>query len=379
MSTQAAAISLLVPDLPDANALRPWLEEIDRAHWYTNFGALNQRLCEAICELARARAAITCTNCTAAITLWLRERLGAAGALVALPAYTFVGSAQAVIASGNVPFIMDVDADNWQLSPAAVSNAAASHEIAAVLPVAALGAPCDLAQWQAFARDSALPVLIDAAAALSRQHCGEGVDVAFSLHATKALAAGEGGALASLDVERIARLRQRSNFGIGADGLVGSGGENAKLSEYHAAVALASLAQREARFERRLQLLADYRQQLAAHCANVRLAPHLHNTNGRNGAITLLPVLLPPPHRATAIQQQLAAHGIESRRWYCPPLHQHPFFANLPRQPQLPVAEMLGRQLLGLPFHLFLRPHDIERVCTTLASALVATPSQSTT
>lgn len=33
-------IPVLVPDLPEAEALMPWLARIDAARWYTNFGPL---------------------------------------------------------------------------------------------------------------------------------------------------------------------------------------------------------------------------------------------------------------------------------------------------------------------------------------------------
>ena len=33
-------IPLLVPDLPEAVNLQPWLERIDATRWYTNFGPL---------------------------------------------------------------------------------------------------------------------------------------------------------------------------------------------------------------------------------------------------------------------------------------------------------------------------------------------------
>ena len=37
-------IPLMVPDLPAAEELLPYLQRIDGAHWYTNFGPLVREL-----------------------------------------------------------------------------------------------------------------------------------------------------------------------------------------------------------------------------------------------------------------------------------------------------------------------------------------------
>jgi len=62
----------------------------------------------------------------------------------------------------------------------------------------------------------------------------------------------------------------------------------------------------------------------------------------------------------------LAGNGIEARRWYCPPLHQHPAFRDLERAGGLGVSETLGTRLVGLPFHGFLTPADIDRIAASL-------------
>jgi dTDP-4-amino-4,6-dideoxygalactose transaminase len=54
----------------------------------------------------------------------------------------------------------------------------------------------------------------------------------------------------------------------------------------------------------------------------------------------------------------LAKNGIETRRWYAPPLHRHQPFASVERT-DLPVTESLYRNSLGLPFHSFLSKDNI--------------------
>lgn len=363
-------IALLVPDVPNADALLPWLRKIDAARHYTNFGPLEQELAGRIAVLANAPHVATACNATAAITLWLWERIGAVGARVAVPATTFVGTAQAVLASGNIPLILDIDPETWQLSPQAVLEAARTQHIAAVLPVCAFGAVCKLPAWQTFAVETEIPVLIDAAAALGAQTCAPTIDVAYSLHTTKVLPAGEGGAVASYDAALIERLRCRSNFGIGANSESVLPGTNAKLSEYHAAIALATLETWQSRQSRRRAVMRACLDALHDKCGDAVLpAPHLSGSDF-TGALPQLPVLLPAGVDLPRVIERMTAAKVQTRRWYYPPLHRHKVFARHPRAEELPIAEALAARLLGLPFHPFLRPQDIDRIAITLAAAL---------
>ena len=62
---------------------------------------------------------------------------------------------------------------------------------------------------------------------------------AFSLHATKGLATGEGGMVACTNAARIERIGQALNFGFSGSRESRSPSTNGKMSEYHAAVGLA--------------------------------------------------------------------------------------------------------------------------------------------
>lgn len=364
-----AIIPLLIPDMPSVEELIPWLTRIDAHRHYTNFGPLNAELCD---KLARAMSdqrgpchATTFSNGTAALTAWLTHSIGPAGRLVLIPGLTFVASAQAVIASGNIPLLADVDSASWLLMPDSARDVAERHPIAAVLPVAAFGTPCHPDAWDAFVRDTGIPVLVDAAGAFGNQRVGALTDIAVSLHTTKALAAGEGGAIVSADAGRIEALTRLTNFGIDLpSGLVTSLGINAKLSEYHAAVGLASFARWPRTSHLRKVVMARYQQLLATHCPDVALP-----VRDANGVYTLLATLLPDGVDAGDTCAALARHGIQSRRWYCPPIHRHPTFAELPHATPLDMCETLGERLLGLPFFPSLSADDCERVVVALAAS----------
>ena len=89
-----APVAVARPRLPNAEAILPYLERIDGARWYSNFGPL---LCEfeerMAGRFANPTVVTTVANATQALTLTLQAMDLAPGSYVALPAWTFVATA----------------------------------------------------------------------------------------------------------------------------------------------------------------------------------------------------------------------------------------------------------------------------------------------
>ena len=360
-------IKLLVPDMPRAAALAPYLARIDEARWYTNFGPLVRELEGRLgAHFAPADRLVTLSSGTAGLELALLGLGLPPGARVLLPDFTFVATATAVLRGGFRPVVGDVDPRSWLLTPAIARRAIAACAVDAVMPVATFGCPQDAEEWDRFSEDTGLPVVIDAAGAFGNQHSGRRVHVVFSLHATKALGAGEGGLLVSCDAALVERVRRLSNFGIDvATGIVDRPGTNAKLSEYHAAVALASLDTWPSRAEARRAKWRSFLAEMGVLCPALSAQ---HRPEG--GAYAIAPVLLPRGVAPEAVMDALTHAGVQSRRWYFPPLSRHPAFAAVERAGALDgVGEVSGR-VLGIPFHLALTADDLRRVFGVLQQSV---------
>jgi len=357
----------LIPDLPDANALMPWLVRIDQNHWYTNGGPLvgefEQRLGKFISGAGDAYC-VTLSSGTAALELGLTALGINAGKRVLLPALTFPATALAVERCGAQPVLGDVCPDRWSLTPDIARHLAERERIDLVMPVAAFGAPLPGSDWDRFVADTHIPVLADAAGALGAQALTQRVHWAFSLHATKPLGIGEGGVFVSFDADLAQRVRRMANFGFDHRVVSAGGGTNAKLSEYAAAVGLAQLA-------RWPQLLATRRAVFAHYCSGLAQLRHVRMQRlGDQPPATLCIELAAD---ASMVAEQLAHAGIETRRWYMPPLYLHPGFAHLDGadvRARLPVTEHLAQTLIGLPFHTRLAAADVARVVGELSSAI---------
>lgn len=286
------------------------------------------------------------------------------GARILLPSLTFPATILAVLHCGYTPVLTDVDPQAWALLPEYAIKAAEMTDVDAVLPVAPFCYPLAIALWDSFQTESGIPVLIDAAGALGTQEVAADVPVIFSLHATKPLGIGEGGVLVSSDEELVNKVRRLSNFGF-SGGEIEQVGTNAKLSEYHAAVGLAQLDRAETLLQQRSNILKSYK----------KLLPHdLFNVAAED---LLPPAVLPLclQGHADEFVARLNEQRIETRRWYCPPLHQHKIFADIDccnplNGNKLEVTEYLAGSLVGIPFHTHLTESDISSVASAVLSAL---------
>lgn len=364
-------IPLLVPRMPTAERVLPYMRQIDQNQWYTNFGPLNSEferrlLADAAPHLSPANIT-TVANCTVGLELALQALDLAPGARVLIPSITFVATATAVMRVGCVPVLADVDPGTWVLTPAIARAAVQAGAVDAVMPVSTFGYRHDPQTWDAFSAETGVPVVIDAAGAYGNQDVGATTDVVYSFHATKSFGAAEGGAILSGVARRIATARQLANFGIDTStGRLDGAGTNGKMSEYHCAIGLASFDEWQETRARRQALYARYRARLDALCPSLSF-----QQKDPNGIYPLMAIALP---RGTAIERLrgiLAARGIETRRWYSPSLHTHPTLQTAPRASSLETASDLGERILGLPFFIDMSPDQVEYACTSLAEALV--------
>lgn len=366
-------IPVLKPDLPIARDLLPWLELIDASGQYTNFGPMVRRFESALADSFAIAGmpcnAVTTSSGTAALELGLAAHDLPRGSRVLLPSFTFAAAAGIVLRMGLEPVFADVDVLTWQLTPNIARTAAQRVPLALVLPASAFGCTVDVDGWDRFVADTGIPVLIDAAAAYGNQQIGQAAAVVFSFHATKPFGIGEGGMLVTRDGTLSARIRRLSNFGF-ANGVSHAVGTNAKMSEYAAAIGLAQLDRWPARQQRRRVLWDGYSALLSA------LPGTLMQQGFRHAALPAVAVLrLPLP--AEPAGDALKKAGIHTRRWYHPPLHLHPAFADCARvgpmgDTQLMNTEFLATHALGLPWFADMSEAQCERVARTLHTVLTA-------
>ncbi len=161
---------------------------------------------------------VALNSCTAAMHLTLTALGVGPGDEVITTAMTFIASATSVKHAGATPVLVDVDPETGCIDPAAV-EAAITPRTKAIIPVHLYGVMCDMKALRDVADRHGLFIVEDCA------HCIEGErdgvrpgqlsDAAcYSFYATKNLACGEGGAVATQSEDLAKQVKLISLHGM---------------------------------------------------------------------------------------------------------------------------------------------------------------------
>jgi dTDP-4-amino-4,6-dideoxygalactose transaminase len=159
--------------------------------------------------------------CVANGTIALLAALQAAGIRfgdeVIVPAYTWDGTATAVLFAGGVPVFADVDPETYSLT-AETARAALTTRTRALLPVHLAMRFADMDGLLALAAEHDLKIVEDCAHAHGGQYRGRGAgsmgDIGcFSLQESKLMTAGEGGIVITSDLRMFEHLQSQTNCG----------------------------------------------------------------------------------------------------------------------------------------------------------------------
>jgi dTDP-4-amino-4,6-dideoxygalactose transaminase len=347
------------PRLPTVDDVTPYLRRMDALGIYSNHGPLAREVEAAYADFLGVDSGrcVTAANATLAIQGAL-EILGSRTWVT--PTYTFAATGHAVIAAGSRLVLADVTATDWALDPALVPD---TTDVG-VLTVEPFGTPVSLQKWAGRST-----VVIDAAASLgasqgSLRQLPAGWAVCFSLHATKVLPAGEGG-LAVFGSESDAEaFRRWTNFAFDSNRSSTRPATNAKMSEVHAAYALASYG----------SWLGDEGEWLDP----LKHAREISEAMGIGSCILDLPGARPywiarfrSAHERTCVETFLYSQGIETRRWWPALLSDMPAFADAGGA-RFPVARHLCAVTLGLPMYRGMGEPEFALVQAALLGALEA-------
>jgi dTDP-4-amino-4,6-dideoxygalactose transaminase len=318
--------------------------------------------------------AVACASGTDALVLALLALGLKPGDHVAVPAFTFAATAEAVALLGGVPVFADVDPVTFNVDPASLATAfggAAGSRIVGVIPVDLFGQPADHDEIAAIANAHGAWVLTDAAqsfgSAVDGRRAGSlGTMAATSFFPAKPLGCyGDGGAVFTNDGDLAAAVRSLRGHGAGADryehvriGMTG------RLDTIQAAVLLAKLTVFDEELDARDALARRYGELLE----DVVAVPRVRA--GRRSAWAQYTCVL--DDRDT-IAKRMAEEGVPTSVHYPRPLHRQPAYRRFPVVPGgAPAAEELAASVLSLPMHPYLSRPDQDRVVAALRAAVEA-------
>jgi dTDP-4-amino-4,6-dideoxygalactose transaminase len=320
-----------------------------RSGWLTS-GPRAAELERRMGEYLEAEHVVALSSGTAALHLSLVALgIGAGDEVITTP-ITWPATANVIVHTGATPVFADVREDDLNIDPARVAELV-GERTKAIMPVHLAGQPCELDPlWRL-----GVPVIEDAAHAAESRYRGRKLGglsdaTCFSLYATKNIAAGEGGLVATnrddvahaLGDLRLMRRRHGSLYDIVVPGY------KANLADVLAAIALCQLDKVERHAEIRRRQFELYDEAVAELEGIEPLARDPRDTHALH-----LYVVRIDAERAGAgrddYQRALAEEGIGTSIHFLP-VHQLTWYRErFPEQPPLPVAERGGREVLSLP------------------------------
>jgi dTDP-4-amino-4,6-dideoxygalactose transaminase len=332
----------------DPAALRSRLEAVLASGKLTNGAVVEEFEATAAARLGVAHA-VAVSSCTSGLMLVL-QGLGATGRVV-LPSFTFAASGHAVRWAGGTPVWAEVDPRRCTVDPADVESIVPGA--AAMTATHVFGAPCQVEELQRIADGEGIPLVYDAAHALGSSRGGRpiggfGAAEVFSLSPTKVVFAGEGGLVTTNDRALAEHVRLGRDYGNPGDYNCRFPGLNARMSEVHAAIGLASLDGADKRIAHRNDLVREFR----AVTAEVSGVSFQHVDEGDVSTykdLTLLVDASAAGLDTLELAAALRAEGIDTRRYYAPPLHQQQAYSDLPVERELPVTDVVAAQVLTVP------------------------------
>ena len=320
-----------------------------RSGWLTT-GPRAEELERRFAGYVGAKHALAVSSGTAAMHLALVALgIGPGDEVITTP-LTWPATANVIVHTGATPVFADIRDSDLNIDPERVAELV-TPRTKAVMPVHLYGQPADLDPIWALG----VPVVEDAAHAAESEYRGRKIGglseaTCFSLYATKSIAAGEGGIVATNDDGLAERIRDLTIMRRGHGSLydIAVPGYKANLSDVLAAIALCQLDKVVEHRAARMAQIELYDAAVAELDGIEPVARDPRDTHAHH-----LYVVRVDEERAGASRDEyrfaLAEENIGTSVHFLPVHELTAYRERYPDQAPLPVAERAGAEVLSLP------------------------------
>ncbi|MDB5230921.1 MAG: DegT/DnrJ/EryC1/StrS family aminotransferase, partial [Chitinophagaceae bacterium] len=276
---------------------------------------------QAICETFGSSYAHLTSSGTSALTTAMAALGIGAGDEIIMPAFTFVASFEAVLSTGAIPVLVDID-ETLTLNPDAVKNAI-TPKTKCIMPVHMCGSMANLDALQEICREHKLILLEDACQSIGASYKGKKVGTigdagTFSFDFVKTITCGEGGVVLTNQKDILEKCDGYTDHGHdhkgadrGAD-LHPFLGYNFRISELHAAVGLAQIR----KLDQFLSLQKNHHAQLKKILAEIPEITFRQIPDPNGDSCTFLSWFLPTEEITRAVITDLKEKGILAGNFY---------------------------------------------------------------
>lgn len=317
--------------------------------------------------------ASSCSSGTSALHLAMLALGIKGGDEVIIPALTFVSSMNSILYNNAIPVLIDSENDTWNMNVDQIEKKI-TKKTKAVMAVHLYGHPVDLDPVREICEKHGLFLIEDTAEAIGSRYKGKKVgsigDVSiFSFYGNKTITTGEGGMVATNDVDIIDRIKILKDQGKSKQKRYWHEiiGYNYRMTNIQASIGLAQLENINKFIKRKREIAKYYHE-------NLQIEGIRHPAEKKYAFNTywLYSVILNDNlgiYRDELIMK-LAKLGIETRPFFIPmnklPIYRSYFKSN----ENYPVAENLSRNGINLPSSSKLKNEELEYICNSIKKKL---------
>ena len=279
-------------------------------------------------------------------------------------AFTWVATVSAIKWEACTPIFCDIDPETLNIDVNSIEELITEKTVA-IMPVHVFGNPCDVDAIEKIAKKHKLKVIYDAAHAIGSKYKGKSVlecgDIsATSLHATKLINTGEGGACISVEDKLHEKLKRIRFFGHNQAKDIVEDGFNGKMTEVHAALGIANMNYFDDVINDRKQKYIFYQKSLS-HLDFVRF----QKLNIGESNYSYFPVIFDREERLLDAEKKLNKENIFPRRYFYPSVNE---FKKIVKYRECKVSESISRRILCLPLYYTLKMSQIKLIVEILSN-----------
>ena len=295
---------------------------------------------------------------------------------VLLPSFTFVATANSVVASGAKPVFVDINTKDYTIDLHDLKRKI-SKKSKAIIPVHLYGHPSDLCELNEIANQYSLYIIEDACQSLgslykNKQTGTFGTMGCFSMYASKVLTAGEGGAIVTNDDKLADTLKMIRNHGMVEGYDTQMLGLNYRLPELSAAIAKIQM--------KKLKTILNLRRHNSLLLSNLleTIIPKYNIKIPEEDQIKkfnwyLYTLAFNNSNNITLrdyIKKKLIENGIGVAVYYDPPVHKTPFYQKFSMNNDLQNTNWSSKHVLSLPVHPGVTEMDIQNMVNVIKREL---------
>jgi len=332
----------------------------DGGKWVNNFESKMR-------NLLGVKHVIAVSSGTAALHSALLALGIKSGDEVVVPSFTFVATANVVLACGAKPVFVDTKRD-YNID-SLLFRKAITRRTKAVIPVHLYGYPADMDEVRDVASAHSVSVIEDAAESLGAEYKGRQTGTlsdagCFSMYATKVATSGEGGAVSTNSNELADTLKLVRNHGMVHGYDTRHLGFNFRLPEFAAAIASVQMDKLDGFLKRRARNVAFLRERISG-LDGVKFTQDAKDRTHANYLHTLF-----LRRNRDKVLKRVNSLGIGAALYFKMPVHKTPLYRDLGYGGKvLKNTEDATRHVISLPVHPGLGSEDMDRVAQGFLTA----------